>query len=159
MQHSCTPHFTSRRLQLLSTISDSAHPDTLPTCSRSSSSSTSSSSFEAPLCSPVVRATALEGYVRICFAQYLLLLEKQRKLTSDPNQKSGTRPSAPYCPVQLLHPLSWRFLLHQFPSSSPLFGLLTSTPPLLSQPALLLLCLNSSPHLIFLLSSHLSQAS
>jgi hypothetical protein len=109
MQHSCTPHFTSHRLQILSTISDSAHPDTLPTCSRSSSSSTSSSSFEAPLCSPVVRATALEGYVRICFAQYLLLLEKQRKLTADPNQKSGSRPSAPHCPMHLLRPLSWLF--------------------------------------------------
>lgn len=41
----------------------------------------------------MVRAAALEGYVRICFAQYLLLLEKQRKISADPNQKSGARSS------------------------------------------------------------------
>lgn len=40
-----------------------------------------------PLCSPVVRTAALEAYVRICFAQYLILVDKQRKLASDPAQK------------------------------------------------------------------------
>jgi hypothetical protein len=42
-----------------------------------------------PLCSPPVRAAALEGYVRICLAQYLLLAEKQKRLAADPNNRTS----------------------------------------------------------------------
>ena len=41
-----------------------------------------------PLCSPVVREAALEAHVRICFAQYLLLADKQKKVAADPTQKA-----------------------------------------------------------------------
>ena len=42
-----------------------------------------------PLCSPVVRAAALEAYVRMCCTQYLLLNEKQKRMAADVTQKSG----------------------------------------------------------------------
>lgn len=41
-----------------------------------------------PLCSPVVRVAALEAFVRICFAQYLLLVDKQKKLAAEPTKKT-----------------------------------------------------------------------
>ena len=49
-----------------------------------------SASSVGPLCSPPVRAAALEGYVRICLAQYLLLAEKQKRLAADPNNRTGS---------------------------------------------------------------------
>ena len=43
------------------------------------------------LCSPVVRASALEGHVRICLAQYALLAEMQKKNSADSTHKAGTK--------------------------------------------------------------------
>jgi hypothetical protein len=43
------------------------------------------------LCSPVVRAAALEGHVRICLAQYSLLAEMQKKNSADSTHKAGMK--------------------------------------------------------------------
>ena len=43
------------------------------------------------LCSPVVRAAALEGHVRICLAQYALLAEMQKKNSADSSHKAGIK--------------------------------------------------------------------